>query len=100
MLRATDNDSESALKLNHSKNSINIIFSCLNINSIKNKFDNVRAALFNYDNIFTVAETMINESFPTAQFAINDFYKSFGIDITNKSVGLLVYLGHTYVYII
>ena len=45
MLMATDNDFETALSLSRSKYSKNIIFSYLNINSIRNKFDSVRAAI-------------------------------------------------------
>ena len=47
----------------------------MNINSIRNKFDSVRAALVDYIDIFIAAETKINESFPTAQFAIDGFHK-------------------------
>ena len=74
IFRATDNDSETALRLNRSKNSKNIIFSYLNINSIRNTFDSVKAALVDYIDIFIAAETKINESFPTAQFAIDGFH--------------------------
>ena len=37
--RGTDNDCETTLRLNRSKYSKNIIFSYLNINSIRNKFE-------------------------------------------------------------
>ena len=90
--RATDNDSETALRLNRSKYSKNIIFSYLNINFIRNKFVSVRAALVDYVDIFIVAETKINESFPTAQFAIDSFHKPLRLDVTDKSGGLLVYV--------
>ena len=88
----SDNDSETALRLNRSKHSKNIIFSNLNINSIRNKFDNVRAAIVNYVDIFIAAQTKINESFPTAQFAIDGFHKPLRLDATDKSGGLLVYV--------
>ena len=88
----SDNDSEAALRLNRSKYSKNIIFSYLNINSIRNKFDSVRAAIVNYVDILIAAETKINESFPTAQFAIDGFHKLLKLDATDKSGGLLVYV--------
>ena len=75
MLMATDNDFETALSLNRSKYSKNIIFSYFNINSIRNKFDSVRRAIVNYVDIFIAAETKINESFPTDQFAIDGFHR-------------------------
>ena len=72
---ATDNDFETALSLSRSKYSKNIIFSYLNINSIRNKFDSVRTAIVNYVDIFIAAETKINESFPTDQFTIDGFHR-------------------------
>ena len=77
MFRATDADFETALRLNRSKYSKNVIFSYLNINSIRNTFDSVRAALVIYADIFIEAETKCNGSFPTAQFAIDGFHKPF-----------------------
>ena len=74
------------------KYSKNIIFSYLNINSIRNEFDSVRAAIVNYVDILIAAETKINESFPTSQFAIDGFHKSLRLDATNESEGLLVYV--------
>ena len=47
----------------------------MNINSIRNKFDSVRTAIVNYVDIFIAAETKINESFPTDQFAIDGFQR-------------------------
>ena len=87
----SDKGSETALRLNRSKYTKNIIFSYLNINSIRNKFGSVRAAIVNYVDIFVAAETKINESFPTAQFAIVGFHKPLRLDATDKSGGLLVY---------
>ena len=86
----SDNDSETALRLNRSKYSKNLIFSYLNINFVRNKFDSVRVAIVNYVDTFIAAETKINESFPTAQFAIDGFHKSLRLDATDKSGGLLV----------
>ena len=92
MFMTSDNDSETALRLNRSKYSKNIILSYLNINSTRNKFDSVRAALLNYVDIFIATETKINESFPTAQFAIDGFHTRLRLDTTDKSGVLLVYV--------
>ena len=75
MFMTNDNDSETALRFNRSKYSKNIIFAYLNINSIRNKLDSVRAAIVNYVDVFIAAETKINKSFPTAQFAVDGFCK-------------------------
>ena len=42
--------------------------------------------------IFTIAETKLDGSFPTAQFEIKGYDSPFRFDITNKSGGLLVYI--------
>ena len=57
----------------------------MNINSIRNKFDSVRAAIVHYVDILIAAETKINESFPTAQFTIDGFQKPLRLDATDKS---------------
>ena len=44
----------------------------------------------NYVDIFIAAETKINESFATAQFAIDGFHKPLTLDVTDKSGCLLV----------
>ena len=54
-------------------------------NSVRNKFDGVRAALVNYVDIFIAAETKINESLPNVQFAIDGFHKPLSLDVTDKS---------------
>ena len=92
MFMTSDNGSKTPLRLNRSKYSKNIIFFYLNINSIRNKFDSVRTAIVNYVDIFIAAETKINESLLTAQFAIDGFHKPLRVDATDKSGCLLVYV--------
>ena len=84
--------------MNRSKYSKNIIFSYFNINSIRNKFGSVRAAVVNFVDIFIAAETKINESFPIAQFEIDGFHKTLRLDVTDKSGGLLVYIRSYFTY--
>ena len=42
--------------------------------------------------IFAIAKTKLDGSFPTAQFKIKGYYSLFRLDITSKSGGLLVYI--------
>ena len=51
-----------------------------------------KEALVNYFGILIAAKTMINESFPTAQFAIDGLHEPLRQDVTKKSGGLLVYV--------
>ena len=55
-------------------------------------FVNIRAAIVNYVDIFIAPKTKINESFPTAQFAIDAFHKPLRLEVTDKSRGLLLYI--------
>ena len=82
------------LRLNRSKYSKNIIFSHLNINSIRNKFENLKEVVSNYVDILVIPETKIDKSFPKAQFIIEGFHKPLRLDISDKSGGLLVVRSH------
>ena len=42
--------------------------------------------------ILTIAETKIDSSFPTAQFLLANYYTPYRLDISHKSVGILVYI--------
>ena len=55
------------LSLNRSKYSKNIIFNHLNINSIRNKFENRKEIVSNYIDILVIAEMKIDKWFPTVQ---------------------------------
>ena len=79
------------LRLNRSKYSKNVIFSHLNINSIRNKFENSKEVVTNHVDILVIAETKIGESFLTAQIIIEGFHKPLRLDISDKSGSLLVY---------
>ena len=70
----------------------NIISSCINVNSIRNKLDDLKLLLGKYLGIICISETKLDETFPTAQFAIEDFNKPYRLDITSNSGGLLFYV--------
>ena len=80
------------LRLNRSKYSKNVIFSHLNINSIRNKFENLKEVVSNHVDVLVITETKIDKSFTTAQFIIEGFRKPLRLDISDKSGGLLVYV--------
>ena len=73
---------------NHS----NIILSYLNINSIRNKFDDLELKVNENLDILYIAETKIDESFPTAQFLLPGHHKPYRLDISDKQKGLLIYI--------
>ena len=73
---------------NHS----NIIFSYLNINSIRKKFDDLKLIINENVDILRIAETKIDESFPTAQFLLPGHHKPYRFDLSDKQGGLLIYI--------
>ena len=58
-----------------SKNTVNVIFSYLNINSIRNKFENPCKLVAGNVDILCIAETKLDPSFPNLQFLITVFHK-------------------------
>ena len=88
-----DNCSDiSEMKKLRLKNPKNIIFSYLNINSVRNKFQNMSSLISENVDILIVAETKLDSSFPTTQFVIPGFHHPFRLDINRRSGGLLVYV--------
>ena len=69
----------------------NVIFSYLNINSIRNKFDNLKLIIDAHVDILCVAEIKIDNSFPIAQFSWPKYHKPYRLDISDRRGGLLVY---------
>ena len=74
-------DFTKTLRLNRSKYSKNFLFSHLNINSMTNKFENLKEIVSNH----------VEKLFPWVQFIIEGFHKPLALDIFDES-GLLVYV--------
>ena len=83
------NNSLKTLRLNNPKN---VIFSYLKINSIRNKMGSLREVVMENVDILAIAETKIDESFPTAQFLLVGYHSPYGLDKSPKSGGILVYV--------
>ena len=71
-------------------NPSNLNFTYLNINSVRNKFENFKEIVNGNVDIFTIAETKLDGSFPTSQFEPEGYYSPFCLDIITQSGGLLV----------
>ena len=84
--------SVSHLRNLRSKNAGNIIFSYLNINSIRNKFENLCELVAGNVDILCIVETKLGPSFPNSQFLIPGFYKPLRMDVSSRNRGLLVYI--------
>ena len=69
-----------------------MIVGYLNINSVRNKFDALREIVSQNLDILMIAETKIDASFPTGQFALEGFATPFRLDRNANGDGLLVYV--------
>ena len=69
----------------------NIILSYINVNSIRNKLDDLKRLGKSLD-IMCISETKLDETFPTVQFEIEGFSKPYRRDVTSNSGGLLFYV--------
>ena len=74
------------------ENPIRLIFSYLNIDSIRNKFSNLQQGIKGSVDIPIIAETKIDSSFPTAQFRLSNYHAPDLPDNNYKGGGILVYI--------
>ena len=68
------------------------IFSYLNINSLRNKFENLCELVADNVDILCIAETKLDPSFSNSQFLIPGFHKPLRINVSSRRGGLLVYI--------
>ena len=64
----------------------------LNINSIRNKFDSLFFMVENNADILLIAETKLDDSFPSGHFKICGFSMSYRFDKNSVGSGLLLYI--------
>ena len=86
-----DNFKDTLTKL-RIKNLNGVIFSQININSIRKKIELLSEAVLGNIDILLVSETKTYMSFRTIQFAIQGFAAPFKLDETNTGGGILVYV--------
>ena len=70
----------------------NIIIGHLNVNSIRNKIEDIRLIFQDNIDVIALSETKLDETFTTAQFNIKGFRAPFRKDKNARSGGLLVYV--------
>ena len=79
------------LRLSYPKN---VIISYINVNSIRNKLQDIDLLLNGKVDVLTIAETKLDDSFPDSQFCLEGYKKPFRLDDTGNSGGLLVYVNN------
>ena len=58
------------------------------MNSVRNKFDNLRETIKQNVYVLAIAENRIDTSFPSAQFFLEGYHNPYRLDISHKSDGL------------
>ena len=86
------NEAFSELRHLRLKNIGKVIIGNLNINSIKNKFDQLKCIINDNIDILIVTETKLDGSFPTGQFKIDGFSEPFRLDRNAHGGGILIYV--------
>ena len=94
-LSTANTDISQILKGLRLSNPKNVILSYLNVNSIRNKFENLREIIKQNVDVLAVAETKIEASFPSAQYFFEEYHSPYRLDISRKSGGLLVHVKAT-----
>ena len=69
-----------------------IIIGHLNINSVRNKFEELKLITAKNLDIILISETKLDASFPSKQFLIDGFSPPYRMDRTNKGGGLICFI--------
>ena len=70
------------------RNPNKIIIGNLNINSLPNKFEQLKDIVMQHIDILVLIETKLDDKFPTAQFLVNGFSEPYRLDRNRKGEGL------------
>ena len=74
------------------KNVNKVVFATLNVNSLPNKFDQVKTFIQGNIDILIITESKLNETFPLGQFCIDDFTVPYRLDRNIHGGGVLIYV--------
>ena len=85
-------DCKSTLKTIRDDNLNKVIFAHLNINSIRNKFEELISQVKGTVDVFMISETKIDDSFPIANFLIDGFSQPYRIDRNSSGGGIMLYV--------
>ena len=87
-----NNNIDQVLKALRNDNPSNLNFCYLNINSVRNKFTDLKTIINGNVDIASTAETKLDGSFPCAQFILDGYHTPYRLDVNSKNGGLLVYV--------
>ena len=69
-----------------------VIVATLNINSIRNKFEELKMVISGNIDVLILTETKLDETFPSGQFFIEGFSMPFRLDRNSRGGGILIYV--------
>ena len=87
-----ENHPFSILKKLKRKNPTRILIGHLNINSIRNKFNQLKYLINDTLDIMLISETKLNNTFPEGQFFIKGYSRPYRPDRTANGGGLILYI--------
>ena len=85
-------DAFSILKSLRSKNIDKIVIAQLNINPLRNKFDQLVSIIQGNVDILVITETKLDETFPISQFVIDEYSIPYRLDRNRDGGGILVFV--------
>ena len=74
------------------KNVNRLIIGNLNINSVSNKFGQLKLFVQGKVNILIATETKLDSVFPTSQFVVDGYSEPYRLDRNRNGVGVLIYI--------
>ena len=69
-----------------------LIIGNLNINSLTNKFDELKEIVLKNIDILVIAEKKLDDAFPNSQFLVPGFSRSFRLDRNWRGGGVMIYV--------
>ena len=85
-------DSQSFLKDTRINNINRLIIRQLNINSLRNKLEQLSTMINGNIDIFMISETKLDETFPAAQFYLQGFCDPYRFDRNRNGGGIMLYI--------
>ena len=69
-----------------------VIIGNLNINSLPNKFDQLREIVLKYVDVLVVTETKLDDTFLTSQFLVTGFSVPYRLDRNRNGGGIMIFI--------
>ena len=85
-------DPSSEIKNLRLRNVNKVIIGNININSLPNKFEQLKELVIKHIDDLVISETKLDDSFPTSQFLMKGFAEPFRLDRNRKGGGVMIYI--------